>query len=76
MTPREPDGYDADSNRFDLSLRFFGNEIFGFRLRSDSTAKNWAFFAIMAMFAVAALVSAFGPTVVELTTASTAIPAR
>lgn len=55
---------------FNLSLRFFGNEIFGFRLESSSRKANWAFFGIMAMFAVAALVSAMQPVIVEITGAA------
>ncbi|MCA1776088.1 MAG: hypothetical protein LC676_10895 [Loktanella sp.] len=52
---------------FEVSLRFFGNEIVGFAMNSSSTAKNWAFFGLLAMLSIAAFASATAPAILRFT---------
>lgn len=48
---------------FDVSLRFLEREIFGFGLKSSSTRQFWLVFGLVAMFAVAQLLTALWPYV-------------
>jgi len=49
MEPKTPD-------TFEISLRILGNEIVGMRLTSESKARNWAAFGIIATAILLALI--------------------
>ena len=49
MEPKTPD-------TFEISLRILGNEIIGMRLTSESRARNWAAFGIIATVILLALI--------------------
>lgn len=57
---------DVPVDRFALRFMVLGNEIIGFEVDSTSPKRNWAFFGIMAMFAVAALISAMEPAITRI----------
>lgn len=52
-------------DNFEISLRILGNEMFGMKITSQSKAKNWAFFGIITLVALVALVDAAGPSIVQ-----------
>lgn len=54
---------DENTDQFEVSFRILGNEIFGMQISSRSKAKNWAFFGIFTLFALAILFDILTPTI-------------
>ena len=51
---------------FEVSLRILGNEILGMRLTSESRARNWAAFGLIAMIVLVVLVSQMIPVLQQI----------
>ena len=51
---------------FEVSLRILGNEILGMRLSSESRARNWAAFGIIATAILLAMIVELTPRIAEL----------
>ena len=57
---------ETHKDRFEISFRVLGNEIFGMELTSESKLKNWAFFGIITLAAMTILFSELSPAVIEV----------
>jgi len=53
-------------DEFEISLRILGNEIVGMRLTSESKARNWAAFGIIATAILLALIVELMPRLAEI----------
>jgi len=62
MTEQKP----ISEDNFEISFRILGNEFFGMEIRSESRAKNWAFFGVLTLIAVTLLVNEIGPAVIAM----------
>lgn len=51
---------------FEVSLRILGNEILGMRLSSESRARNWAAFGIIATAILLAMIVELTPRLAEI----------
>lgn len=56
----------VNEDNFEISFRVLGNEFFGMKISSESRAKNWAFFGVLTLVAVAVLVNEIGPAFIEM----------
>lgn len=57
---------EIEKDRFEISFRVLGNEIFGMEVMSQSRLKNWAFFGLITLAAVSILFSQLAPSVISL----------
>lgn len=55
-----------NEDNFEISFRILGNEFFGMKISSESRAKNWAFFGVLTLVAVAVLVNEIGPALISM----------
>lgn len=55
-----------NEDNFEISFRVLGNEFFGMKISSESRAKNWAFFGVLTLVAVAVLVNEIGPAFISM----------
>lgn len=53
-------------DNFEISFRILGNEFFGMEIKSESRAKNWAFFGLITLIAVTLLVNEIGPAIISM----------
>jgi hypothetical protein len=58
-----------NEDNFEISFRILGNEFFGMKISSESRAKNWAFFGVLTLVAMAVLVNEIGPALVSMVNA-------
>jgi hypothetical protein len=56
---------DIPVDRFDLSFRILGNEIFGMSLTSQSRWKKWTIFGVMILVVMATLLQVLSPMLIE-----------
>lgn len=62
MTEQTP----MSEDNFEISFRILGNEFFGMKIKSESRAKNWAFFGVLTLVAVTLLVNEIGPAIISM----------
>jgi len=51
---------------FEVSLRILGNEVLGMRLTSESRARNWAAFGLIAMIVLVAMLAQIVPLLEQI----------
>jgi len=64
QTNREP----AEEEKFEISLRLLGNEIFAMQLMSKSKKRNWAIFGLISLVLITILVNAMMPLLQTVST--------
>jgi len=57
---------DQTPDTFEVSLRILGNEVLGMRLTSESRARNWAAFGLIAMIVLVAMLAQIVPLLEQI----------
>lgn len=55
-----------EEDKFEISFRILGNEIFAMNLLSKSTKKNWVIFGLIILILASAFIQQLTPTVVNI----------
>jgi hypothetical protein len=58
----------APEEKFEISLRLLGNEIFAMQLISQSAKKNWAIFGLISLILVTVIVEQLLPLIEKVST--------
>lgn len=57
---------ESTPDTFEVSLRILGNEVLGMRLTSESRARNWAAFGLIAMIVLVAMLAQIVPLLEQI----------
>ena len=57
---------DDPYDNFEIALRLFGTEVIGFRMSSQSRAKNWVVVGMICLLLLFAVLGQYGPGIVQL----------
>lgn len=57
---------DEQEDKFEITFRFFGNEVFGMGVKSQSNVRNWFVVCLIGMVLLTAAIAEFGPAIKEL----------
>lgn len=57
---------DMPEGKMEMSLRVLGNEFIGIKMTVDDFKMKWLAFGVIAIIAVTAAISTFGPTIAAL----------
>jgi hypothetical protein len=57
---------EPNKDKFEISFRILGNEIFGMEILSQSKMKNWAFFGVLTLAALTLVFSELGPAIIDV----------
>ena len=60
---------EPNKDKFEISFRILGIEIFGMEILSQSKMKNWAFFGVLTLAALTLVFSELGPTIINVVNA-------
>lgn len=57
---------EVNKDKFEISFRLLGNEIFGMEILSQSKMKNWAFFGVLTLAALTLVFSELSPAIINV----------
>lgn len=63
-----PDTGPTPEEKFEISLRLLGNEIFAMQLMSQSQKKNWAVFGLISLVLITIIVEQMLPIIEKVST--------